>query len=76
MNPTDFEKCPTRGVVEFRLGAIDSKLGEIFEQTKKTNGRVNAIEIWKATALGTIKGARAGWLALAGVIGWMIHFLI
>ncbi len=82
MTPAEFDKCPTGKVVEVRLGAIDEKLGDLCDLVTATNGRVKTLEIYRATLEGIVKGAKmtggvakAGWLALAGVIGWITHFL-
>lgn len=37
----------TDPVLDHRLEALDVKLGEILEQTKKTNGRVDRLESWR-----------------------------
>lgn len=34
-------------VLQHKLEALDSKLGEILEQTTRTNGRVDRLESWR-----------------------------
>lgn len=51
------------------LSEIKTDIKEVKEQVKRTNGRVTAIELWKAR----IDGARAAlgnsWVAVLGVAG-------
>lgn len=56
--------------------------GEIITHQKETNGNVRLLQLWKAEVSGMFKGikttgqaVKTGWLALAGIIGWMAHFL-
>lgn len=41
-------------------------LSELKDQAKKTNGRINKLEVWKATIIGSV-------FVLSGVLGWLTN---
>jgi hypothetical protein len=53
-----------------RGGRNEETLQRIEEQTIKTNGRVTALEMWRAKSAGTMAAIGAG----VAVIGWLINF--
>jgi len=63
---SDIRKSIT--ILETHYDGIKSDLVEIKEQTKKTNGRVNALEIDSAT--------NKGWIRGVGIVGGIIATLI
>ena len=60
------------GGIELRLDAQDGDLREIKRHVKETNGRVTAIELWKANLTGKFEGLAQG----AGGTGRLILSLL
>ena len=57
-----------------KIKVIHNRADEIHEQVKKTNGRVSALEEWKAQFVGAAKvtGVIAGLFAFSLKMGWII----
>lgn len=62
-----------------RQQAMDTKIDEILEQTKKTNGRllkaeheIDEIQIWRAEIKGSFKTLIILFTALGAIITWII----
>lgn len=41
-------------LIEYRFTEVKEKLEEILEQTKRTNGRVSSLEVWRGYTTGAI----------------------
>ena len=55
-----------------QIKVLDTKMDMVYQQTTQTNGRVKALEIWKAFATGYWKGILALGLIVGAFIGWAI----
>lgn len=51
-----------------RLDAIKEDVDELKVLAKETNGRIKALEIWRARAQGVMGTAKVLWLIAGGVI--------
>lgn len=58
----------TEGRVEARFAEQGNDIKALTEQVTQTNGRVRAIELWKAKADGALAATGMNWRVLAGVI--------
>jgi hypothetical protein len=55
-----------------RLAKIETKLDQVLEQTRITNGRVTVLEMWKARLTGKAIGISAAVGFIVSVITWLI----
>lgn len=55
-----------------RFDAQDARLGRIEKHAEKTNGRVGALELWRARMEGMKAGVGGSWGVLMGVAGLFI----
>lgn len=56
------------GRVEARIADQAQEIRALTEQVKTTNGRVTALELWKAAVAGALAATGMNWRVLAGVV--------
>ena len=61
--------------IDERQQQMNNQLTHIFNEVKKTNGRVTALENWKSRLQGSWKAVVVLSVAIGGVIGWITNLI-
>jgi hypothetical protein len=64
------------GRLDERQKAMLAKLELVYDEVKKTNGRVSALETWKSGILGGWRATTVISALIGAVIGFLTNFLL